>query len=171
MKPTKRIRNFLKAPAGSRCTLPASAAVRTWQAAALHAGAKQIGDRGRELARYSLSGIDVDEKAAAEAKADELSAKYPSVSRTEVLSHIRQTAGPARQLRARDGNVETVTKAQTVLSTLGNGEKAGEDLEKLTLALESQGLARTQINSGTILDAFVKAKEPVSRPEGEDFRQ
>jgi hypothetical protein len=140
---------------------------------ALHAGAKQIGERGRELARYSLGGIEPQERAAAEAKADELSAKYPSVSRTEVLSHIRQ-------LRARLGsfdhameNVETLTKAQTMLGTLGKGggEGAAEDLEKLTLALESQGLGSNPDKFRDYMDAFVKAKSLFPDLKGEDFRQ
>jgi hypothetical protein len=136
------------------------------------AGAKQIGDRGRELARYSLAGMSQDEKDIAGAKADEISGKYPAVSRTEVLGHIRQ-------LRARLGsfdhaidNAETLSKAQVVLGTLGQGgEAGGHDLEQLVLGLESQGLGNDPEKFKSYLNAFVKAKSLFPDLKGEDFRQ
>jgi hypothetical protein len=136
------------------------------------AGAKQIGDRGRELARYSLAGMSQDEKDIAGAKADEISGKYPAVSRTEVLGHIRQ-------LRARLGsfdhaidNAETLSKAQVVLGTLGQGgEAGGHDLEQLVLGLESQGVGNNPEKFKAYMNAFVKAKSLFPDLKGEDFRQ
>ena len=42
-------------------------------------------ERAREFARYSLGGLSDDEKTEAMAKAGEISSKFHSVGRTEVL--------------------------------------------------------------------------------------
>jgi hypothetical protein len=57
---------------------------------AIKFGAKASSDRAREFARYDLGGMSEAERAEAIAKAYEISSKYPSVSRTEALAHIRQ---------------------------------------------------------------------------------
>ena len=73
--------------------------------------------------------------------ANEISAKYPSISRTEVFGHIRQLRGRLGDFHHAIDNTETNSKAQVVLGTLGDGgEHASEDLEKLVLGLESQSL-------------------------------
>jgi hypothetical protein len=59
-------------------------------AAAIKGGVKASADRAREFAPYDLGGMSEAERAEAMAKADEISSKYPSVSRTEALPHIRQ---------------------------------------------------------------------------------
>jgi hypothetical protein len=68
-------------------------------------------------------------------------------------------------------NVETLTKAQVVLGTLGHGENASEDLEKLVLGLESQGIGSQPEKFKTYLNAFVRAKSLFPDLRGEDFRQ
>ena len=139
---------------------------------AIHAGGKQVADRGREMARYSLGGMNDTEKEEASAKAGEISAKYPSISRTEVLGHIRQLRGRLGDFHHAMDNVETISKAQVVLGTLGNGgEHASEDLEKLVLGLESQGLGNNPAKFKQYTNAFVRAKSLFPDLRGADFQQ
>ncbi|WP_438275648.1 hypothetical protein [Nitrobacter sp.] len=121
--------------------------------------------------RYDLGGLSEEEKAQAALKADEISAKYPSIGRTEVLGHIRQLRSRLGDFHHAIENVETLTKAQVVLGTLGHGENASEDLEKLVLGLESQGIGSQPEKFKTYLNAFTRAKSLFPDLRGEDFRQ
>jgi hypothetical protein len=136
----------------------------------IHAVVKTSADRERELARYDLGGLSEGEKSEAMAKANEISGKYPSVGRTEVLGHIRQLRARLGDFHHAIDNVETLTKAQVMLSTLGQGENAPEDLEKLVLGLESQGIGSQPEKFKTYLNAFVKAKSLCPDLKGEDFQ-
>ncbi len=140
-------------------------------AAAIRAGAKAASDRAREMARYSLGGLTDQEKQEANAKADEISSKYPSVGRTDVLAHIRQLRARLGDFHHAIDNAETLSKAQVVLGTLGHGEGSAEDLEKLVLGLESQGIGNNPEKFKAYLNAFVKAKSLFPDLRGEDFRQ
>src|SRR5258707_1220256 len=85
------------------------------------------------------------------------------------MAHIRKSWQNFDQ--AMD-NVETVAKAQTVLGTLGHGgEHGAEDLEKLVLGLESQGVGSNPEKFKTYLNAFVKAKSLFPDLTGEKFQQ
>jgi hypothetical protein len=137
----------------------------------IEAGAKAAGDRAREMARYSLGGLSDQEKQEAMTKADEVSSKYPSISRTEVLGHIRQLRSRLGSFDHAIDNTETLTKAQVVLATLGHGgEGADQDLEQLVLGLESQGLGNNPEKFKSYMNAFVKAKSLFPDLRGEDFR-
>ena len=128
--------------------------------------------RQRELARYGLAGMSADEQAQANAKADEISAKLPSVSRTDVLGHIRQLRSRLGDFHHAIDNAETTTRAQVMLNTLGHGgEGSAQDLEKLVLGLESQGIGSDPAKFKTYLNAFVKAKSLFQDLRGDDFRQ
>jgi hypothetical protein len=128
-------------------------------------------ERAREFARYSLGGLSDDEKTEAIAKAGEISSKYPSIGRTEVLEHIRQLRSRLGDFHHAIENVETLTKAQVMLGTIGHGENASEDLEKLVLGLESQGIGAQPEKFKTYLNAFTRAKSLFPDLRGEDFRQ
>ena len=128
--------------------------------------------RQRELARYGLAGMTPEEQSQASNKADEISAKLPSVGRTEVLGHIRQLRSRLGDFHHAIDNAETLTRAQVVLNTLGHGGEGGAaDLEKLVLGLESQGIGSSPEKFKTYLNAFVKAKSLFPDLHGDDFRQ
>jgi hypothetical protein len=61
---------------------------------------------------------------------------------------------------------------QVVLGTLGHGgEDGAQDLEKLVLGLESQGLGNNPDKFKQYMNAFVRAKSLFPDLRGEDFRQ
>jgi hypothetical protein len=112
------------------------------------------------------------ERAEAMAKADEISTKYPSIGRTTALEHIRQLRSRLGDFHHAIDNAETISKAQVVLGTLGHGgEDGAQDLEKLVLGLESQGLGNNPGKFKQYMNAFVRAKSLFPDLRGEDFRQ
>jgi len=137
----------------------------------IRAGVKSAAERSREMARYGLGGLSEEEKALANAKADEIAERNPTVSRTDILGHIRQLRARLGSFEHAMDNVETLTRAQTVLGTLGKGgEHGAQDLEQLVLGLESQGIGSNPEKFKGYLNAFVKAKSLFPDLTGENFR-
>jgi hypothetical protein len=141
-------------------------------AAAIKGGVKASSERAREFARFDLAGMSESERAEAMHKADDISQKFPSVGRTGALAHIRQLRARLGSFEHAIDNAETISKAQVVLGTLGHGgEHGAEDLEKLVLGMESQGLGNNPEKFKQYTDAFVRAKSLFPDLRGEDFRQ
>lgn len=131
---------------------------------------RSAADRSREMARFSLAGMTSDEQAQAMRKADEVSAKLPSMGRTNILDHILRLRGRLGSLPHALETVEDVSRAQVMLRTMTGGD-ASKDLEDLTMGLESQGAASDPKKFRSYLNSFVRAKALFPDTRGSDVRE
>jgi hypothetical protein len=124
-----------------------------------HETVKAGSDRAHEKARMDASGMTADEIKEADALAGQMSAKYKSLSQTEIMH-------TARNIRSVVGHFEEATKILDPLMKLRvvalgahpeKAEELGEDFDKLIKGMEIKGVTQDLEKFNHYIDGMAKA--------------
>lgn len=129
--------------------------------------AKNASERQREAVRYEQMGLTPEEQKEGNSIADTLSAKYPSLKRTEVLADLRKNASRLGGFDRAKEIAEVYAQAK-ISNKISGGDE--HELEQVVRALEGAGKANTAADFRSGLNAWSKAKAANPDYTGEQFR-
>jgi hypothetical protein len=135
--------------------------------AGVHAVAEAAGERGRAVSRFDMMGLSGDELREGNDIANEISSRFPSISRTEVLDYLRSNAS---RLGSWERSKEAALPyARALIANKLNGGDEHE-MEQVVRALEGMGKANTSAQLTEGLNAFARAKAANPDYTGGQFR-
>ncbi|MGC2782161.1 MAG: hypothetical protein WA418_41660, partial [Bradyrhizobium sp.] len=134
---------------------------------AIRSTAEGVAERGRATTRYEQMGLSQSELEEGQGIASQISSKFPSISRTEVLDYLRSNASRLGSWERSKEVAEPYARALIANKLSGGSE---HEMDQTVRALEGMGKANTseQLTSG--LNAFAKAKAANPDYTGEQFR-
>lgn len=133
---------------------------------AFHSVAKHAAARNREEIREDMMGFSPDEKAEAERVANDISKKYPSLSRTDVMADLRKNTSRLGSFDRAKAVAKDYARAR-IMNQLSGGDE--HELEQVVRAAEGAGAANTPDQFREFLNGFARAKMRNPDYTGEDF--
>jgi hypothetical protein len=136
-------------------------------AQAFHATVHRSAEEQRERVRFEQMGLTPGQLAEGTDIADKIAAKYPSLSRPEIMGYLRTNASRLGSWDRSKEVAETYARA-----LIANKISGGDDheLEQAVRAIEGSGQANTSGEFGRALGMWMKAKAANPDYTGEQFR-
>jgi hypothetical protein len=122
--------------------------------------------RNREGIRYEQMGLTGDQLSEGNNIADTISAKFPSISRTEVLEDLRKNASRLGSFDRAKEIAEVYARAK-ISNKLSGGDD--HELEQVVRAAEGAGAANSPGQFSSFINAFSRAKAANPDYTGEEF--
>jgi len=133
----------------------------------LHTEIDEVSKRNRAKVRYSQMGISERQLGEGNIIADQISSKFPTIGRTEVLDYLRTNASRLGSWEHSKEIAETYARAMVANKMSGGTE---HELEQIVRALEGSGHANTGEQLAKGLNMFARAKAANPDYTGEQFR-
>lgn len=127
---------------------------------------KGAAERNRAGIKYEQMGLTGDQLAEGNDIADNISKKFPSISRTEVLDDLRKNASRLGSWDRAKEIAEVYARAK-ISNKLSGGDD--HELEQVVRAAEGAGAANTPGQFSSFLNAFSRAKAANPDYGGEEF--
>ncbi|MGY3233364.1 hypothetical protein ACVMAJ_000254 [Bradyrhizobium sp. USDA 4448] len=124
-------------------------------------------ERNRAETRFEQMGLNDQQLAEGNAIAGQISQKFPSLSRTQVLDYLRVNASRLGSWDRSKEVAETYARA-LIANKLSGGDE--HELEQAVRAIEGSGQANTSKEFGQALNMWMKAKAANPDYTGEQFR-
>ncbi len=134
---------------------------------AIKSGAKAAAARNREEIREEIAGFTPEQQQDANRVADEVSRRYPSLSRTDVLEDLRKNTARLGTFDRAKEMAEIYAKAR-ISNQIAGGD--AHELEQVVRAAEGVGAANTPDQFKTFLNAWSKARATNADYTGDQFR-
>ncbi|MCK1753808.1 hypothetical protein IVA78_00855 [Bradyrhizobium sp. 137] len=134
---------------------------------AVRATVKTAGAQNRAAVRYEQMGLSDSQLGEANILADSLSARYPTISRADVLDDLRKNASRLGSFDRAKEIADTYARAR-ISNRISGGDE--HELEQVVRALEGAGKANSAAEFASGMNMWSKAKAANPDYTGEQFR-